>query len=512
MPSSKGSSVPSSEIESSDISRIARGAGVNIAGTVLKAGLGFGLSILVARVLSTSELGLYTMGTALALLAVIVCSFGLDMGLWRYISSYRAQGSDEKLRGALHGSMYVALPASILVALLLSIFATQISHMIFENDSFAFPLRAFSLTIPLLVSARMFNAVTQGLQIMRYAALRDVVEQALRLFFTASLFLLGLRLSGALYANIAAVFFITILSFYFMERVYPIARARTKAHLQIGTLLKYSAPLGASLILSYLLVYMDTILLGYFRTSDDVGLYSVVIRIIVIAAIVQTSFSTMFAPVISDLYERGKQKNLAQLFTKITRWTIMLSLPIFLPLFLFPSGLLSIFGPQFVVVSGSLIIVAVGQLMNAATGPVAVMIAMSGRSVLELTNSVLSWTISLILCVLLIPRIGTPGAAIANASAAGASNIIRTLEVYLIMGVHPYNWKYLKIVLAGVAASLLAYAGYHYLQIGPDVLSLIVWCFVLIASYGAIIFILGLEEEDSEVLHQFRARLTRTSP
>ena len=227
------------------------------------------------------------------------------------------------------------------------------------------------------------------------------------------------------------------------------------------------------------------------------------------AATVQVAFSTMFAPVISELITRSRQGDLAELYTKVTRWTIMLSLPIFLPLMIFPSYVLKVFGPQFTVVSGSLIILTIGQLINILTGPVGVMIIMSGRSGLELFNNLLSWMISLAICVIFIPRLGIPGAAIANASAAASVNILRAIEVYLLMKVQPYSFNFLKLGVASLIACLLTLLGFNLVPIGSGIASVIVWTLVLITLYGASIILMGMDKDDSAMLSQFRAKLAK---
>ncbi len=492
-----------------DMLHIASGAGVNFFGTILRTIFSFGTMLVISHVLTVSDLGYYSFGTALAFVGLYACGFGLDMGLWRYISAYFAKRDFRKLRGAFFSSILISLPVSIIFSILLIFFAEPISNLVFSNGDFAFPLKMFALTIPLLLLARIFNAATQGFQIMRYAVYRDIIEQGLRFFLTAGLFLLGLKLGGALWANLIAIAVVTVISLYFLEKVYPMVTSKEKIQMRIRETIKFSAPMGMSQVLAYLLLYMDTILLGYYGTAHQVGLYSVAVRIIIIAATVQVAFSTMFAPVISELITRSRHGELAELYTKVTRWTIMLSLPVFLPLMIFPSYMLKVFGTQFTVVSGSLIILAVGQMINVLTGPVGVMIIMSGRSGLELFNNLLSWIISLVICVILIPRWGIPGAAIANASAAASVNILRALEVYWLMKVHPYSLNFFKLGVASSIACLLTLLGFNLAPLGSGIASVIVWTLVLITLYGASIILMGIDKDDSAMLSQLRAKLAR---
>jgi O-antigen/teichoic acid export membrane protein len=264
--------------------------------------------------------------------------------------------------------------------------------------------------------------------------------------------------------------------------------------------------LGISSILTYLLIWMDTLFLGYFRSSEDVGLYSVALRIIIVAAIVQTSFNTMFAPLISEYFVRGELKQLEGMFKRITRWIFSLSLPLFLPILLFSSMVLEIFGNRFTVVSTSLCVLAIGQLVNASTGPVGGMISMSGRSGLELINSASIWVIGIVLCLILIPRWGIMGAAIANASAATLVNVCRAAEVYLLFRIQAYGREYLKPLAAAIVSGLITYAGFWYFHDARELWMLAVWVTAFWTIYFGIFFLLGLDEQDREMVRIMKMR------
>lgn len=498
--------------ESPGLSHIATGAGINFVGGFSRAMLGFAFTLLISRVLTLEQLGFYTLGSTIVLLLLYFCVLGMDTGLWRYVAAFNAQEDAAGVRGTIRGSLYISLPLSIAVTILLLTLAGPIATHVFNDPDFANPLRAFAVTIPLLAAARLFNSATQGLQHMKYTAVRDFLEQGLRLVLTAALFLAGLRLGGALLANAAAIVMVAVLSFIFLERVAPIISHKAESTMKLRQLLMFSLPMGASLILSHLLLWNDTLLLGYFRTSDEVGLYSVAVRLITVAAIMLNSFNTMFAPVISDLHVRGMSAELEQLFKRVTRWIVTLSLPIFLPLLLFGPQVLLIFGEKFTVVSVSLAVLTLGQLVNVATGPVGGMICMCGRPKLETLNSVFAWILSIGLCVLLIPRYGILGAAIANASANILANIVRAVEVQALFGVHAYNAEYFKPAAAGLIAGGISFAGLKLDIAGEGLVALGIWAAVFLIIFAGMIYFFGIEKKDAEMTQVLKTRLFRSRP
>jgi O-antigen/teichoic acid export membrane protein len=72
-------------------------------------------------------------------------------------------------------------------------------------------------------------------------------------------------------------------------------------------------------------------------------------------------------------------------------------------------------------------------------GAVDVVLGMAGRSVWTMYNAIAALAADLILNIILIPRIGIVGAAIAWAVAILINNIVPLLQLALWMGLHPFG-------------------------------------------------------------------------
>lgn len=490
-----------------DLSKIATGAGVNFAGTAIRALFALAFNLLLARVLTTSDLGLYATGFMITLLVSVFCTLGLDIGLWKFVSSFIARGDRASVRGVILQALALGTAVGLAATVIIILLADEISLIIFDNTDLALPLQVFAITIPFLIAARLFNAATQGMKHMKYAAIRDAVEHMLRFILTGILFFAGFRLGGALAGNLLSIVIIAILSFYFLERLYPILTTRYATQSNFSELIEFSLPMGVSILLTQLMIWLDTLFLGYFRSAEEVGLYSIAIKLIIMSAIFLTSFSTMFAPIISGLLSNKNHFEMDRLFKRITRWVLTLTLPIYTILILFSQPILGIFGEKFETVALSLIILSSGQLIVTATGPVGTIIAMSGRSKLEMFNSLIAVLTSISLCFLLIPEWGITGAAIANASAASVAYICRALEVFIIFRLHPYGVEHLKPVLFAVVAGAISYIGFMYVDFRHEYLSLGLWLLFFILIYGTTIYRYSFDNEDADVTRSIKSRI-----
>jgi O-antigen/teichoic acid export membrane protein len=175
---------------------------------------------------------------------------------------------------------------------------------------------------------------------------------------------------------------------------------------------------------------------------------------------------------------------------------------------IFSQEILTIFGREFATGATTLVILSVGQLMYSATGPLGVMINMSGRSKLTLLNTVLHLLLQVGLCVVLIPQYGIIGAAVANTISKGVQRAIQLGQVRLILRMHPFRTEYLKPVAAGVASWLvLSLFKAYFPQNNDSVLFPILGSLIFLVIYGSMLYRLGFDEEDEMILQRLRSKL-----
>ena len=489
---------------------ILKGATINLFGISVHLLLVFGYSIFLARVLNTEDLGRFFLGFTILNFLIIVSMLGLDFAIWRYVALFMGEDRKAKARGVIVSSLAIAAPSSVVVAIAWVLGSDWISENFFHDLGLSPVFTIFAWALPFMVIARVFNASTQGLRKMHYQVIsKDLGEQFTKFALSAALVTFGL--TGILFANVVAGAISAILAFWFLQKTLPIIGRGVRVDPQHKTIIAFSLPLVFSTIFSYLLIWVDSMLLAYFEGSAAVGLYGIAARVAILGTLVLTSFNTMFSPVISDLYNRREMVRLKVLFKFVTKWVVIISLPIFLLVLIFAEPLLRLFGEAFTVVTASLMILAVGQFINTATGPVAGMVLMSGRPYLDLVNNVSAVILNVVLCLLLIPSMGIMGAAIANAVAQASINIIRAVEVYLIMGVHGYDRTFLKPVISGLLVGGLT-LGFYYLLGSEKIWIAAVLAMLFMAGYGLLLLLMGLDDDDRAMLKMVKEKLTSAGP
>lgn len=489
----------------SELPTIAKGAGVNFAGTLISKILAFFFTLFIARALATGELAQYYLGLSVTNALFTLSVFGLNAGAIRFVSLFHGQRDTSRVKGTILSCLSIATPVSLLVGILLFLFANDIAVHIFHEPSFGNVLKLFSLSIPFLVIGRIFIATTHGFKLMHYRVITETGEIILRFIITLLLvFILGFGLNGLILSCVSSLILSAFLAYYFVVKLIATLKDKSRPVLEFRKLLRFSFPQAFSELFICSAIYADTLMLGYFRTSEEVGIYSIAFGLAIFGLMISESFRTIFAPIIADLHNKKKMKQLNDLFKVVTRWIFTLSLPPLLLFILFPKPILSIFGKEFTMASTCLMILSLGFLVSSAVGPANHMVLMTGRSGLSFINHIVVLTINVLLNYLLIPKYGIIGVAVSKAISTVFVDIIRLIETYYLMKIHPYNRSYWKPLLAGTISTLIIFLGHDMLQTYPNN---IIGMSAFLCCYLFIIYMLKFNNEESYIIKEIGRKL-----
>jgi O-antigen/teichoic acid export membrane protein len=139
-----------------------------------------------------------------------------------------------------------------------------------------------------------------------------------------------------------------------------------------------------------------------------------------------------------------------------TLWSVTAAWPLYLVLAGFAPLVMSVFGDQYSAASDVVVILSLAMLLATACGPVDSVLLMAGRSGLSLRNSTVALAIDVGLNLVLIPRFGIRGAAMAWAVAIVARNVMPLVQVRRHLGLWPITRTTVRVALGAVACFGLA--------------------------------------------------------
>ncbi|MBV8561245.1 MAG: flippase, partial [Acidimicrobiia bacterium] len=451
--------VEQSEESEREILGIARGGALNIGGQLCSQISFFLITLLLARTLGQAAVGVYAQGFAFLVLLGLLSLSGFRAGLTRFVAVHVAERSWGALRGTVRlGLGLSAVGSVVLGAVLFSLSSTLAVHA-FGDANVAGALRFVAATLPAAVFIDASLSATQGFKTMKpYATVGLIFEPGLRLALTAGALAAGWGLHGALVALLVSNYVGATMAAVALWRLMRIPKATPRY--DVRELFVFSTVSWMASLASAGLIWADTLLLGIYKSSADVGLYQVATRMVMLAAFVMTPVNAAFAPRIADLYQRHRMKSLQDTYVAATSWILRLSLPAFVLCVVMPKELLSLFGHRFAVPAAVTVVVvlSVGKLVDSATGPCGLMLNMSGRPGFSLFDNVLVLVGNVALNIWLIPRHGIVGSAYAWAISLALVNIRRVLQVRKVLGMSPFGIGEAKALVAALVAGLVTYA------------------------------------------------------
>jgi O-antigen/teichoic acid export membrane protein len=253
---------------------------------------------------------------------------------------------------------------------------------------------------------------------------------------------------------------------------------------------------------------IQAVLLGALNTVTGVGVFAIVSSINMVGRVSYQSIIASVKPFLAELHNQGNLDQMGRLYQTTTRWTLMTNLPIFLLMVLYPEPLLAIFGKSYVAGASALAILAYAELANAGTGICGSIIDMTGYTKLKLLNSVIWVALLSVSNVLLIPRWGILGAATATLVSTTAINLLRVIEVWVLLRLQPYNRSFLKPLAAGLGTFVGAQILGQWFSPNATLLHTALHMLFVLAVYTGLTLVLRLPVEDKIVLVRLSQRAT----
>lgn len=500
-----------SEAIDQSLQKVARGTLFVLIGTLFGMLLAFVARVVAVRYITQSEYGLYSMAFVIAGLALALVDLGLQDGSARQIAYCRGIGNAPRIKSIILSSIWITLIASIPPTLVLIFAAGPISTGVFHDPGLATPLRILSLTIPFTALTAILAAVYRGFdKVEPKVYYRDILRSLLFLLFLAAAIFLGAGFLGLLYASLASWVVPGIaFAIYLIKRPPLPLRGEIAPVPATGKdLLVFSLPILGASMLFVVMLWVDTLMLGYFKSSQDVGLYNGATPLANFVTLVRGSLDYIYIPIAASLYAGHKLGEMKRTYQVLTKWMFAASYPIFLMLAFFPGALLNaFFGSEYMGAALALQILSGGLLLNVFLGPNSVTLIVMGKTRVLLWACLAATLANMVLNAMLIPSLGIAGAALASLIAYLVVNLFCSIRLYQISGIHPFASSYLKPLIISSAVILAVYA------ITTNLIIIAYWMLPLFLILFAAIYALSLiltksiDQEDIMLISTMGKRL-----
>lgn len=409
--------------------RLLRGGSGSI---IVKSGgtlLSLALAIFLARYLGPKDYGVYAFAMAVIQVLAIPVSMGLPQLVIRETAIACTNESWGLLRGLWRFSTAIVLLLSVVIAGLVVLLIWLLDDQVAEARAETL-LLALAL-VPLLALGKLRGAALVGLGRVVIGQLPDgIIRPVIFMAFLVVGFL-GLsdfRLTAAstMALHVVAAGAAFVVGAYLLWRNRPAALAGTPGpEYQSGLWVRAALPLALIGGLQVINQYLDILMVGLLRSDSEVGIFRVVAQGSMLVAFGLQAVSIVVSPDFARLHNQGDVDRLQHLVTQTARATFVLALPVVLIFIVFGEELLIwVFGAAYGAGYTALVVLVIGQLINASMGTVGALLNMTGYERDTLRGVAVAAVTNIVLNVLLIPPFGIEGAAVATALTLAVWNII----------------------------------------------------------------------------------------
>jgi O-antigen/teichoic acid export membrane protein len=418
------------------------------------------LTIVVARGLGAAGTGAFFEAVALFTILSNVGELGADTGLVKILPQYRAQGRNRDLPAVVRTALWPPIVFCLGLAAMTWLLAPQLAAVMAHGERAAEVesyLRTFTPFIPLGAITTVVLAGTRGMGTMvPFVWIQNIVLPILRPVLVEAALALGLgTVAVALgWAGPLAVAF--VLGFALLWRLILRARpaepesSRTTGRRAITSeFWRFAGPRALAAVFGITITWLDVLLVGAFlHSTRQAGIYAAASRLSVLGASALSAVGMAIAPQVSELATLGRMRDAESVFQVGTWWLMALTWPGYITLAVFAPFLLQVYGHGFVAGQVALAILCAAQLFNLGTGNVTIVLLMVGKSSWNLANSAAALAANIAINIVLIPRLGITGAAIAWAASIIINNLAAVLEVNYLLKIRPFGAGYWLVAIS----------------------------------------------------------------
>jgi len=405
------------------------GSIIGLAVKVLAAGSVFLMNIVVARKLGVAEAGLFFLGFTLVTFVAAVGRMGLDNSVVRFVASAHVVGNVEKLQGVCRKATVWVIALCVALMLIMLALNQILAGRIFDHPGFGPVLLVMALSVPLVGLYNIYSQVLKGL--------KKVAQSMITLNVTMPVvMLIGLLLPVTTAREVSWIFLpscaiTALVGYLWMRRNVPAAAV---ADFPSSVLMASCMPLWGVMILQQCVLWSSQLMLGAWSSAEDVALFSSAQRTALLPSFILVAVNAIAAPKFAAMHSQNDMDGLRRMALISVRLMLLAAVPALVFTLLFPEWLMSLFGQEYRAAAGALVILALGQFVNIATGSVGFLLSMTGHERELRFNVFIAALLGIALGALLIPSQGLIGGAIATGVAVASQNLLGVYQVRRRLG------------------------------------------------------------------------------
>lgn len=374
-------------------------------GPVIGAIIGLITVPITSYLVDPEQFGLTSMYNLANTILTLVILIGIDQAFMREYNEY------EDKRKLILNSFLVPFANAIFIGIMLIIFQTPLAKLLFEDATMTRPIVLLAICSPLfMIEKFMLLSLRMKEKAIQYSSW-SIISKLLNLILVVLLLLLYKRnFESIIYAGLLSQVIVSITLFIMNRREVTFSVKYIDIQ-QIKSLLKFGLPLIPATLIGWGLNSMDTIFLRSMTDYTQLGYYTVALKVVSVLTLVQTSFTTFWAPTAFKWKSQNVENRKFELVSEGITFgmsIILMGILIFKPL------IPVILSKEYIEVIYILPFLLFHPIFYTMSETTTLGISFSKRTHYNIWVSVISMVVNLILNYILIPNYGAIGAAAAT--------------------------------------------------------------------------------------------------
>lgn len=397
------------------------------------AAFGFLSSLLFARYLGVAGYGELSVILAATALLATTASLGLPSLAVRLIATYHTGGDWPRLRGFIQFAHRWTLAAALVLT------AGFVAWALVPGRGSAWT--AYLVAAPMILLAALNQQRASILRGLNHVVAANLPEHVLRpsvvlvMLLTLPL-VTGIDVQTAVAIQLAAVATSLVIGAGMLARRVPAELRHSPVVSEGRRWYREMQPFFLITLLQAVNLHFTLIYVASLSSVAEAGMFNVALRVVELVTFGLTAINLTIQPKLAaalSVNDRGRAQHLAR---QSARLASVAALAAAVALLLAGPRVLGLFGPDFGAAYPTLVVLLLGQLVVALTGPCGAVAAMAGEQRTNLVALAAATVLSIALGYALIPSLGAQGGAWARTAAVAGANLFMAWSVWRKVGLY----------------------------------------------------------------------------
>lgn len=364
---------------------------------------------IITKILGVEDYGLYVQFTITISLITGFATLGLPYTTVRFLSGEKNR---IKIQGEVWSTIILIFLSSIIISLLFILFSENLGNALFGGLTILVIILAILIPIE-CVSGSLMNLLRVFQKIKHYTIF-NIIKTYLELGIITTVILLGYGIIevaiSILFVRIIFLIVITIMMKYLVGFGKP-NFSNMKKYLNFGL------PTIPSNLAAWINDSSDRYIIAMYLGIAAVGYYNPGYTLGAMIMMLASPFDFVLVSITAEYYNKGRRDLVQDIFKRAIKYNLLLSIPSFIGLSILSKPILTILSTPEIANQSYIVTPFVGlSMVLSGLGATAIgkSFFLANKNHIAMINWILVAALNIVLCIILIPKMGILGAAIAT--------------------------------------------------------------------------------------------------